>query len=110
SVVRISNKPDRAVEIAASIDSVLEGKLALASLRWLASARYVHTLDVCDVKAFEQLKARELMVKLEGGCNSVFTDGTCEPEGDAVKFRCSEGGILYHVDEKGQISTRAFGA
>ena len=50
------------------------------------------------------------MVKLEGGFNSIFTDGACEPERDALKFPCSEGGILYHVDEKGQISTRAFGA
>ena len=78
AVVKVSNKPERAREIAASIDNVLEagrvdsrliplffgrtqfseaqllgrqGKLALARLSWMANAYCVHTLDVCEVKS-----------------------------------------------------------
>ncbi|CAE7216557.1 unnamed protein product [Symbiodinium sp. CCMP2592] len=140
-VLRVRNKPERSKEIASSIDKILadgcidpkqipslfgriqfsesqlmgrQGRLALAQIRWLSSARHRHVLSSLDATVFRSLRERmlegrprEIQVLPVGGQTLVFTDGACDKLGD--KFSCSIGGVMYRVLPTGSYETRAFG-
>ncbi|CAE7322053.1 unnamed protein product [Symbiodinium sp. CCMP2592] len=140
-VLRVKNKPERSKEIASSIDKILadgcidpkqipslfgriqfsesqlmgrQGRLALAQIRWLSSARHRHVLSSLDATVFRSLRERmlegrprEIQVLPIGGQTLVFTDGACDKLGD--KFSCSIGGVMYRVLPTGFRETRAFG-
>ncbi|CAE7224116.1 unnamed protein product [Symbiodinium sp. CCMP2592] len=140
-VLRVKNKPERSKEIASSIDKILadgcidpkqipslfgriqfsesqlmgrQGRLALAQIRWLSSARHRHVLSSLDATVFRSLRERmlegrprEIQVLPIGGQTLVFTDGACDKLGD--KFSCSIGGVMYRVLPNGFRETRAFG-
>ncbi|CAE7036451.1 bath-40 [Symbiodinium sp. CCMP2592] len=140
-VLRVKNKPERSKEIASSIDKILadgcidpkqipslfgriqfsesqlmgrQGRLALAQIRWLSSARHRHVLSSLDATVFRSLRERmlegrprELQALPVGGLTLVFTDGACDKLGD--KFSCSIGGVMYRVLPTGSYETRAFG-
>ena len=90
-----------------------QGRLALADLRACVKAGGIVHLSPHSVDCFNNLKRR-----LTGGiprtinareCEDVvyvFTDGACEPEGNA--FRCTIGGVIYHKASS-RWHTRYFG-
>ena len=142
-VVKVANKPDRARDIAAAIDQVIseghldpkhipllfgriqfsesqlmgrQDRLALAMIRWMATAtaRHKHVLGDLDVVELTGLRERMLSgrpreIKAEAGSGYVciFTDGACD-KADGT-FECSVGGVLYRTLPDGTRETRAFG-
>ena len=128
SRVRVSNKPDKAAEVADAITKVLEagklearvvpslfgriqftegqlmgrqGRLALADLRACVKVGGIVRLGPHAIDCFNNLKYRLTsgVPRTINACECddvvyVFTDGACEPDGDA--FRCTVGGVIYH--------------
>ena len=126
--VRVSNKPDKAAEVADAITKVLEtgklearvvpslfgriqftegqlmgrqGRLALADLRACVKVGGIVRLGPHAIDCFNNLKYRLTsgVPRTINACECddvvyVFTDGACEPDGDA--FRCTVGGVVYH--------------
>ena len=78
-----------------------QGRLALADLRACVKVGGIVRLGPHAIDCFNNLKYRLTsgVPRTINACECddvvyVFTDGACEPDGDA--FRCTVGGVIYH--------------